>query len=132
MPISSSAGPTSTLQPDPPASVPIARIEDHTPTIAVVGVLENCDRHAVSHFPEAGLCVVLFGESREELGGSEWLALRRGLEAGLPPSVDLDAERRLHELLRSGVARGLVSSAHDIPDGGLAVAAAEWNARPTS
>ena len=51
--------------------------------------------------------------------------MRRGLEAGFPPSVDLDAERRLHELLRSGVANGLVSSAHDVSNGGLAVAAAE-------
>jgi len=96
-----------------------------TPTIAVVGILEDYERYAVSHFPEAGLRVVLFGESREEYGGSEWLALRRGKEAGFPPSVDLDAEGCLHELLRSGVARGLVSSAHDVSNGGLSVAAAE-------
>jgi phosphoribosylformylglycinamidine synthase subunit PurL len=96
-----------------------------TPTVAVVGLLEPWPRHAVSHFPEAGLALVLLGESREELGGSEWLALRRGLEAGSPPAVDLAHERRLHGLLHEGVARGLVRSAHDVSDGGLAVALAE-------
>jgi len=96
-----------------------------TPTIAVVGLLERWARHAVSHFPAAGLEVVLLGECREELGGSEWLALRRGLEAGTPPVVDLEHERRLTGLLGEGVRRGWIRSAHDVADGGLAVALAE-------
>jgi phosphoribosylformylglycinamidine (FGAM) synthase-like enzyme len=96
-----------------------------TPTIAMVGLLENWERHAVSHFQRAGLAIVLLGESREELGGSEWLAQRRGLEAGLPPVVDLGGEKRLHGVLAAGVARALIRSAHDVSDGGLAVALAE-------
>ena len=96
-----------------------------TPTIGVVGLLEDWGRHAVSHFPQPGLSIVLLGESREELGGSEWLAQRRGLEAGLPPSVDLQHEKRLHGLLAAGVAHQLILSAHDVSDGGLAVALAE-------
>ncbi len=96
-----------------------------TPTIAMVGLLEPWERFAVSHFPEAGLEVVLLGETTDELGGSEWLALRRGLEAGLPPRVDLAAERRLQRLLELGVAQGRILSAHDVSDGGLAVALAE-------
>jgi phosphoribosylformylglycinamidine synthase len=96
-----------------------------TPTVAVVGLLEPWDRFAVSWFPGPGLAVVLLGETREELGGSEWLALRRGLEAGCPPAVDLEAERRLHRLLRDAVAEGLALSAHDVAQGGLAVALAE-------
>jgi phosphoribosylformylglycinamidine synthase len=96
-----------------------------TPTVAVVGLLEPWDRFAVSWFPGPGLAVVLLGETREELGGSEWLRLRRGLEAGLPPRVDLEAERRLHALLGSGVRGGLILSAHDVSQGGLAVALAE-------
>jgi phosphoribosylformylglycinamidine synthase len=96
-----------------------------TPTVAAVGLLEPVERHAVSHFPEAGLAVVLLGENREELGGSEWLRVRRGREAGLPPSVDLVHERRLHALLAEGVGAGWVRSAHDVSDGGLAVALAE-------
>ena len=57
-----------------------------TPTIGMVGLLSDWRRHAVSHFPDEGLAVVLLGENREELGGSAWLALRRGLEAGHPPA----------------------------------------------
>jgi phosphoribosylformylglycinamidine synthase len=96
-----------------------------TPTIAVVGLLEDWERHAVSHFPQPGLSIVLLGESREEIGGSEWLAQRRGLEVGLPPIVDLQHEKRLHGLLAAAVARQLIRSAHDVSDGGLAVAFAE-------
>jgi phosphoribosylformylglycinamidine synthase len=96
-----------------------------TPTIGMVGLLEDWERHAVAHFPGAGLAVVLLGENREELGGSEWLALRRGIEAGLPPGVDLQHERRLIDLLVAGVADGILESAHDVSDGGLAVALAE-------
>jgi phosphoribosylformylglycinamidine synthase len=96
-----------------------------TPTVAVVGLLEDWRRHAVSHFPDAGLAVVLLGETREELGGSAWLLERRGLEAGHPPRVDLDHEVRLHALLRTAIGDGKVRSAHDVADGGLAVALAE-------
>ena len=96
-----------------------------TPTVAVVGVLEDWSRHAVSHFAEAGLVVVLLGTSRQELGGSEWLSLRRGLERGAPPAVDLAHEGRLTELLVQAVAAGELETAHDVADGGLAVALAE-------
>jgi phosphoribosylformylglycinamidine synthase len=91
----------------------------------MVGLLEPWERHAVSHFTAAAVSVVLLGESREELGGSAWLAERRGLERGAPPAVDLAHERRLHGLLARGVAEGLVSTAHDVAEGGLAVALAE-------
>jgi phosphoribosylformylglycinamidine synthase len=74
-----------------------------TPTIAVVGLLEPWDRFAVSHFTAEGLALVLLGETRNELGGSEWLAVRRGLECGAPPAVDLAHESRLHALLARGV-----------------------------
>jgi phosphoribosylformylglycinamidine synthase len=96
-----------------------------TPTIAVVGLLEPWSRHAVSAFAEAGLDIVLLGETREELGGSEWLALRRGIEAGQPPRVDLEHEARLQRLLAAGVQAGEILSAHDVSDGGLALALAE-------
>ena len=96
-----------------------------TPTIGVVGLLEEWSKHATAHFPSADLDVVLLGETREELGGSEWLSLRRGIEAGMPPRVDLDHEANLHRLLAEGVAAGAIASAHDISDGGLGVALAE-------
>ena len=91
----------------------------------MVGLLEPWERHATSHFSAPGRAIVLLGRTREELGGCEWLALRRGLEAGHPPAVDLAHERRLAELLRAAVAAGLIESAHDVADGGLAVALAE-------
>jgi phosphoribosylformylglycinamidine synthase len=94
-----------------------------TPTVAMVGLLEPWERFAVSHFPEPGLAVVLLGETQEEFGGSEWLACRRGQEAGAPPAVDLAHEQCLQRLLHEGVAAG--RSAHDVSDGGLAVALAE-------
>ncbi len=96
-----------------------------TPTVAMVGLLEDWERHVGSHFPAAGLALVLLGTNAEELGGSAWLALRRGLECGQPPRLDLAAERRLHALLARGVAEGAIASAHDVTDGGLAVALAE-------
>jgi len=96
-----------------------------TPTVVMVGLLEDHTRHAVSHFRAAGRAVVLLGETREELGGSEWLALRCGREAGTPPRVDLEHERRLQVVLREGVAAGEIETAHDVSDGGLAVALAE-------
>ncbi len=96
-----------------------------TPTIVVVGLLEPWRQFAVSHFAEPGLAVVLLGETRQELGGSEWLALRREREVGMPPAVDLEAVRRLHGLLAQGVAAGWIRTAHDVAEGGLAVALAE-------
>jgi phosphoribosylformylglycinamidine synthase II len=96
-----------------------------TPTVGVVGLLDDVERHAVSHWAAPGLPIVLLGETREEIGGSTWLALRRGLEAGQPPAVDLAHEQRLHGLLADGVAAGLLRTAHDVSEGGLAVALAE-------
>jgi phosphoribosylformylglycinamidine synthase len=96
-----------------------------TPAVAVVGLLDPWERHAVAHFREGGEAVVLLGETREEFGGSEWLAVRRGLEAGAPPAVDLEAETRLHALLARGAREGWLLTAHDVSDGGLAVALAE-------
>jgi len=96
-----------------------------TPTVAVVGLLDPWERHAVAHFRGEGDVVVLLGETREDLGASEWLALRRGLEAGAPPAVDLEAEARLHRLLARGVREGWLRTAHDVSDGGLAVTLAE-------
>jgi len=96
-----------------------------TPTIAAVGLLDDVRRHAISHFPIAGLEIVLLGESREELGGSAWLALRRGIEKGLPPQIDLSRERLLHRVLAETIAAGHVVTAHDVSEGGLAVALAE-------
>ena len=96
-----------------------------TPTIGMLGLLEDISRAVPAAFASAGDAIVLLGETFEELGGSEYLALRHGLERGRPPALDLECERRLQELLVTAAARGLLRSAHDVSEGGLAVALAE-------
>ena len=76
-------------------------------------------------FPRPGLDVWLLGETRLELGGSVWQRLATGRLEGRPPALDLAAEARLHRLLADLAARRLLAAAHDLSDGGLAVALVE-------
>jgi phosphoribosylformylglycinamidine synthase len=97
-----------------------------TPTIGVVGLLEHADRVVSRRFRETGDAIVLLGgEGRGELGGSEYLKVVHGLVRGVPPTLDLDAERALQSLLVTLADERLVRSAHDCSDGGLAVTVAE-------
>jgi phosphoribosylformylglycinamidine synthase subunit PurL len=96
-----------------------------TPTIGVVGLLERADRVLSRRFQESGDVIVLLGEERGELGGSEYLKIVHGLVRGMPPSIDLDAERALQRLLVALAMESLVRSAHDCSDGGFAVTLAE-------
>ena len=94
-----------------------------TPVVAVLGVIDDVTRRTPSAFVAPGERVLLLGETREELSGSEWAHVVHGHLGGLPPMVDLAAEQALAELLREAV--GLVTSAHDLADGGLAQALVE-------
>jgi phosphoribosylformylglycinamidine synthase II len=96
-----------------------------TPTVAMVGVIPDLGDMPASHFRRAGRRLVLLGEDRGEFGGSAYLRLLHGVEQGKPPAVDLDAERRLGRLLREAIPWGIVRTAHDLAEGGLAVALAE-------
>jgi phosphoribosylformylglycinamidine synthase len=96
-----------------------------TPTIGMVGYLEVVARAVPAAFRGAGDAVILLGETRAELGASEYLAVRHGLERGAPPALDLEAEKRLHGLLVEAANRGLLRSAHDCSEGGAAIALAE-------
>ncbi len=98
-----------------------------TPVVAVLGVIEDVTRRTPSAWSTAGERVFLLGESREELSGSEWAHVVHGHLGGLPPRVDLAAERSLAELLHAGV--GLLTSAHDLSDGGLAQGLVEASLR---
>ena len=89
-----------------------------TPVVAVLGVIDDVTRRTPSAWAGEGERIFLLGESREELSGSEWAHVVHGHLGGLPPEVDLAAERALAELLVEGV--GLLTSAHDVSDGGLA------------
>ncbi|HVF59740.1 MAG TPA: phosphoribosylformylglycinamidine synthase subunit PurL [Thermoanaerobaculia bacterium] len=96
-----------------------------TPTVAAVGTIEKLGNVPASWFRRAGDRVVLLGRDRSEHGGSAYLRLLYGIEQGRPPAVDLDAEARLAGLLRKLIADGCLSTAHDLSEGGLAVALAE-------
>jgi phosphoribosylformylglycinamidine synthase II len=96
-----------------------------TPTIAMVGLIEQVDQHTTQWFKGEGDVVVLLGRTREELGASEYLALAHGLVRGAPPWIDLDVEKHVQRVCLSAIAEGLVRSAHDVGEGGLAVALAE-------
>jgi phosphoribosylformylglycinamidine synthase len=97
---------------------------DPTPVIGMVGIIEGGGPITAS-FKDAGDVVVLLGETREELGGSAYLAHIYGLKAGLPPRVDLAGERALQRVVCEAARKGWLKSAHDCSDGGLAVALAE-------
>ena len=96
-----------------------------TPVVAVLGVLEDVARRTASHFARAGEVVLLLGDTREELSGSEWAHVVHDHLGGLPPLVDLGAEQALAALLVEASAGPLLTSAHDLSDGGLAQALVE-------
>ncbi|MCK2213629.1 phosphoribosylformylglycinamidine synthase subunit PurL [Actinomadura sp. ATCC 31491] len=96
-----------------------------TPVVGVLGVIEDVARRVPSGFVAEGLRVVLLGDTREELGGSEWAHVAHRHLGGLPPQADLEAEQALGAVLVEAARRGLLEGSHDLSDGGLAVALAE-------
>lgn len=96
-----------------------------TPTVGMVGLLDDCRKHCAQLFKEEGDIILLLGETRDELGGSEYLSVVHKLERGEPPTLDLPLEKGVQETCRELIRRGLVHSAHDCSEGGLAVALAE-------
>jgi phosphoribosylformylglycinamidine synthase len=95
-----------------------------TAVLGAVGLVEHADRVVSRTFKAAGP-IVLLGTTHGELGGSEYLQRLHGLLRGEAPRLDLDAEKKLQHLLVALAAEGLVRSAHDCADGGLAVTLAE-------
>ncbi len=96
-----------------------------SPLIGMVGVLDDVNQRVGLGFRDVGDHIVLLGQCRDELGGSEYLATLHGLEAGRPPELDLDRELAVQKLTLAAIRSGLAKSAHDVSDGGLAVAIAE-------
>ena len=91
-----------------------------TPVIGVLGVIDDVARRVPMGLHAAGDVLVLLGTTRDELAGSEWAHEVHGHLGGLPPVVDLAAERRLAELLVGAARDGILVAAHDISVGGLA------------
>jgi phosphoribosylformylglycinamidine synthase len=96
-----------------------------TPMIAMVGLIDDARAAMTQWFRRDGDVVVLLGDPMGSLAASEYLAVVHGLEAGRPAAVDLRRERALHDAVRAGRDAGLLSSAHDCSEGGLAAALAE-------
>src|SRR5208283_2680610 len=96
-----------------------------TPVIGVLGVHDDVRQRVGLGFRDASGPLVLLGRTEAEFGGSAWAHVVHGHLGGRPPAPDLDAEQRLGALLAAAAADGLLAAAHDLSDGGLAVALAE-------
>ncbi len=96
-----------------------------TPTIGMVGLVEELDHRTTQAFKTAGDDIVVLGGLAGSLAGSEYLAVCHGIEAGNIPAVDLTYEKQLQDFTLEQIKLGKVSSAHDCAEGGLAVAVAE-------
>jgi phosphoribosylformylglycinamidine synthase II len=96
-----------------------------TPMLGMVGLIENSERTMTQWFKEEGDDVLLLGTSREDLGGAEYLKVVHAREQGSPPYLSLEKEKALHDCVLSLIHEGLIQSAHDCSEGGLAVTLAE-------
>jgi phosphoribosylformylglycinamidine synthase len=104
---------------------------DPTPTVAVVGQIAQREHITTQYFKDGGDVIILLGDivdtadPLQGLGGSAYLQVIHKQKTGTPPRIDLAKEKRLHDTTRSLITSGLVKSAHDCSEGGLAVALAE-------
>ena len=89
-----------------------------TPVVGVLGVIDDVERRTPMAFTTTGDLVLLLGETRDEVAGSEWAHVVHGHLGGLPPMVDLELERSLGALLVEASSDSLVTAAHDVSDGG--------------
>jgi phosphoribosylformylglycinamidine synthase subunit PurL len=96
-----------------------------TPVIGMVGLIDDLSHITRATFQKDGDTILLLGELGGELGGSEYLATIHGKVIGAPPRCDVEREKALIDALLEAIRAGVVSSAHDCSDGGLAVALAE-------
>lgn len=96
-----------------------------TPMIGMVGLIEEADRTLTQWFKQADDDILLLGETKEDLGGTEYLKVAHAREQGSPPLLNMETERALHACVLRLAREGLLQSAHDCSDGGLAVALAE-------
>jgi phosphoribosylformylglycinamidine synthase len=96
-----------------------------TPVVGVLGVIDNIDQRVRSRFATPGDMIFQIGQTRDELSGSVWAEIIHDHLGGTPPVIDFAAVRRLAAFLEQAAQVRLLASAHDLSDGGLAVALAE-------
>ncbi|MBN1447564.1 MAG: phosphoribosylformylglycinamidine synthase subunit PurL [Bacteroidetes bacterium] len=96
-----------------------------TPVIGMLGLIADLEHITPSAFQSDNDVIILLGENRNEINGSEYLATHHGITGGDAPYLDLKEERLLHGVLLKHIRAGRIRSAHDVSDGGLAVTLAE-------
>jgi phosphoribosylformylglycinamidine synthase II len=96
-----------------------------TPVVGMVGLVHDIDHITTQEFKAEGDVIFLLGETKAEIGGSEFQYAVHGVTEGRPPELDLATERKLHQAVLKAIQQGLVASAHDLSEGGLAAALAE-------
>ena len=100
-----------------------------TPVIGVLGVLDDVDRRTPMAWGPDGELIYLLGTTRDEFAGSEWAHVVHGHLGGLPPKLDLEVERQLSQILVAGSRDGMLTAAHDVSEGGLAITLVEMAMR---
>ncbi len=96
-----------------------------TPTIGMVGLIDDVDKLCTPWWKEVGDEIILLGNDEPDLGGSEYLFTIHGKVYGRPPHLDFGREKSVQNAARTCIRRGLIRSAHDVSEGGIAVALAE-------
>ncbi|ETT65756.1 phosphoribosylformylglycinamidine synthase subunit PurL [Paenibacillus sp. FSL H8-0457] len=96
-----------------------------TPVVGMVGLIHDTDHITTQAFKAEGDAIYVLGDTRAELGGSEFQAILHGVSEGRPPELNLDTEKKLLGGVLKAIQSGLVQSAHDVSEGGLAAALAE-------
>jgi phosphoribosylformylglycinamidine synthase len=96
-----------------------------TPTIGMIGLIEHVDHITTQWFEREGDRIILVGTNQPSLGASEYLRTIHGETRGPVPAIDLETEKNLQDVLLMCIQKGTVASAHDVSDGGLAIALAE-------
>ncbi|MEC0135153.1 MULTISPECIES: phosphoribosylformylglycinamidine synthase subunit PurL [Paenibacillus] len=96
-----------------------------TPVVGMVGLVADTDHITTQGFKQEGDSILLLGVTKAELGGSEFQYAVHGVTEGRPPALDLVTEKKLLNAVLTSIRGGLVRSAHDLSEGGLAVALAE-------
>jgi phosphoribosylformylglycinamidine synthase subunit PurL len=98
---------------------------DPTVVIGMVGVIDDVTRRCTAGFSVEGDLIALVGPIEAELDGSEYQRIAQGVNRGSPPNLDIDLERRVDSFIIDAISAGLIHSAHDCAEGGIAVALAE-------
>jgi phosphoribosylformylglycinamidine synthase len=96
-----------------------------TPTVGMAGVMEDVKHITTQAFKKDGDAIVLLGETKEELGASQFLNIIYGMQKGKVPDINLEKESSVQKATLKAIQEGIISSAHDCSDGGLAIALAE-------